>query len=232
MFPFLSTCSILTVSIFFGIVYINIYKIAHESDKNYGRIILSKDLIADILPPPMYIVEAYLICNELYFENDKAKHIYYFEKLKNLKNDYYERRNFWTETEDDKEIRTLLLEKSYNPVAEFYDIVLNKYIPAVQNNERDKITNLLINELKPRYLNHRAYIDDLVNYSNNKNEQILETSQREIKSSIFNTIVILILVALVLIGLIIFLSMVISSSITKPLNEAIQMAEDIAKGKF
>ena len=34
----------------------------------YKNIRAGKDIIADVLPPPKYIIESYLICNHVFFE--------------------------------------------------------------------------------------------------------------------------------------------------------------------
>ena len=39
----------------------------------YQRIVQGKDLIADILPPPEYIIEAYLVVLQMADETDSAK---------------------------------------------------------------------------------------------------------------------------------------------------------------
>jgi radical SAM superfamily enzyme len=44
------------------------FKTLHEVKVNgpiYERIVQSKDLIADILPPPEYIIESYLVCMQI-----------------------------------------------------------------------------------------------------------------------------------------------------------------------
>lgn len=38
----------------------------------YTQIVLGKDLIADILPPPRYIIESYLLCLQMLGEQDQS----------------------------------------------------------------------------------------------------------------------------------------------------------------
>ena len=62
----------------------------------YQRIVQGKDLIADILPPPEYIIESYLVAMQLADETDTADQDKLIDKLKSLKRDYDTRHEFWT----------------------------------------------------------------------------------------------------------------------------------------
>ena len=47
----------------------------------YERIVQSKDLIADILPPPEYIIETYLVSLQLERTKNKAQRDKFIERL-------------------------------------------------------------------------------------------------------------------------------------------------------
>ena len=58
----------------------------------YKNIRAGKDIIADVLPPPKYIIESYLICNHVFFERypeDIPEMKKLFRKLQRLKEEYY-----------------------------------------------------------------------------------------------------------------------------------------------
>src|SRR6185436_1532608 len=61
----------------------------------YGRIVQAKDVIADILPPPEYILESYLVTLQMLHETDRAA----LHKLRDrglaLAKDYDDRHQFW-----------------------------------------------------------------------------------------------------------------------------------------
>ncbi|WP_244481087.1 methyl-accepting chemotaxis protein [Rhizobium sp. Leaf371] len=69
----------------------------------YDEIANGKDLIADILPPPLYVIEAYMLVNEAVVhpgrlrEND--------EKMKALRASFEERRVFWKTAQLDEGLR-------------------------------------------------------------------------------------------------------------------------------
>jgi hypothetical protein len=57
----------------------------------YHRITLGKDLIADVLPPPEYLVEAYLVIYQMLEEENWEKLQNLVEKSKSLREDYEKR---------------------------------------------------------------------------------------------------------------------------------------------
>ena len=59
----------LGVGVFFYESYNTVQQVKINGDM-YGKIIDSKDLIADILPPPDYIVESHLTCFQMLDEHD------------------------------------------------------------------------------------------------------------------------------------------------------------------
>ncbi|OLP46663.1 methyl-accepting chemotaxis protein [Rhizobium oryziradicis] len=59
----------------------------------YNQIVDSKDLIADILPPPLYVVEAYSLVSEAALHPDTVAHN--VERLSVLRGQYQERREYW-----------------------------------------------------------------------------------------------------------------------------------------
>src|SRR3954465_388745 len=66
-----------------------------KNNTNYQRVGQDKDLIADILPPPAYIIETYLVTNLLAHETDESKLHEHVEKLQALKKDYFDRQLVW-----------------------------------------------------------------------------------------------------------------------------------------
>ncbi len=59
----------------------------------YNRVIQGKDLIADVLPPPAYIIEAYLTATTAMATPEKHKSA--LEKFMRLNKEYDERIAFW-----------------------------------------------------------------------------------------------------------------------------------------
>jgi len=103
MFNFLSSLNlrkkliILTVFFISCLCFISIvfYQTLSKLKVNgplYKNIVQSKDLIADILPPPEYIIESYLTVMQMQYTDSLEKIKSLQDKLQSLKNDYEARR--------------------------------------------------------------------------------------------------------------------------------------------
>jgi methyl-accepting chemotaxis protein len=231
----LSISLVLTVSgfaIFLVISYYATVRTAKNSDECYQYIMNSKDMVADILPPPLYILEEYTTCYQIYFERDQFKIRSLEDKLIGLKKDYTERHEFWNKEESDPKVRKLLLEDSYKPAADFFRIVESEYIPSIDTNNKQLAFNILEKKLMPTYQLHREIIDELVTYSNAKNSEIIETNNRAIHDSLNNSLFIIITTAFVLLGVIIIYTIYLTRTIVHPLRRLLKITNLIAKGKL
>ena len=86
----------------------------------YKVIALGKDLQADVLPPPEYILEAYALAMEI-LDVEKPEHRdRIIAKGEQLKSDFETRLAFWEKNMPDPEMLTLLLEEAAPPVREFF----------------------------------------------------------------------------------------------------------------
>src|SRR6202034_1926220 len=61
----------------------------------YNQIKLGNDLIADILPPPEYVIEAYLEATLAL--QDRSSFSVHGDRLVQLKKEYDDRRDFWSQ---------------------------------------------------------------------------------------------------------------------------------------
>ncbi|MDO9309059.1 MAG: hypothetical protein Q7V04_08335 [Deltaproteobacteria bacterium] len=135
----------------------------------YLDIIRGKDLIADILPPPEYIIESYLVLLQAMGEKDPSKVAPFQERLKKLRGEYDDRHAYWTKELPQGRIRTLMLEQAYKPAVEFYDTAEKEYFPALISGKREPAEKLLFGTLSPAYEAHRKVIDEIVGLTNAEN---------------------------------------------------------------
>jgi methyl-accepting chemotaxis protein len=128
----------------------------------YQEIILTKDLIADILPPPEFIVEAYLTTHEMADETNPARLEEMEARMKRVEGEYDTRHAFWVENLTDPETRRLMLEASYKPAIRFFKVYHESYLPAVRSRDEERIGHVLSTELASAYREHREQIDRTV----------------------------------------------------------------------
>jgi len=210
----LISISVIGMTVFGVFSYRTIEKIKIKG-KLYSEIILGKDLIADILPPPEYIIESYLVAMEMIHIEDEStlnKKIFYFKKLEQ---EYYNRHKFWINELRIQEMRELLLVESFKPAEIFFLTVNESYIPALKQ-KNIKLANKLLNEeIKTSYESHRKSIDQLVLLANQSNQEI----ENEAASIIKISIIVLVFIFSLLIIAIVFISLYISKNIASIIRD-------------
>ena len=135
----------------------------------YNNIKLGNDLVADILPPPAYVIEAYLEATLALREpNSLADHE---KKLAQLKKDYDERKAFWGKSALQPALKTTLVETSDAQVQKFWQALESGLIPAIRAGDGAK-ANAAYANLTAAYVAHRAVIDDIVTRANKFNSDM------------------------------------------------------------
>ncbi|GEM_PF-1874586 len=130
--------------------------------ENYQQIVQSKDLVADVLPPPQYIIESYLTVLQMTSADNAADTEDAIARLERLEIDFRDRRQVWDLALTNPTIRQTLLEDAYRPADQFYVIVDEEFIPLVQAGDLEAADNLANGRLRDLYLEHRAAIDRVV----------------------------------------------------------------------
>lgn len=131
----------------------------------YQQVILQKDLQADILPPPAFLLEAWKVSLEMVMLKDRPLEPSIDEGNK-LKKDFEERHEYWlqhlgTESAVAKKANIDLYESGLA----FFKIRDDELIPALRSGNKSMI-DAAVYELSNAYAKHRRVVDDLVVLSN------------------------------------------------------------------
>ncbi len=120
---------------------------------------VNADLIADILPPPEYIIEPFLEAT-LIAQNPQAAGPR-AEKLEGLKKLYLERNSYWQTARVDESLRGQLLQQAHPAAQAFWSELEEGFLPAVRRGDRPAI-DASYAKLSGLYDTHRAAVDKLV----------------------------------------------------------------------
>ncbi len=119
-----------------------------------------KDVVADILPPPLYIIEAQLTVLELLdAKADDVKPL--MAKLAALKKDYDTRNTYWEQEVLDASVKQPLLGGQRKAGDAFWAIALGDFATAAAAGDNARMRQLATN-LRPHYLAHRDGVDATV----------------------------------------------------------------------
>jgi len=158
----------------------------------YHRIVQGKDLIADILPPPEYIIESYLVALQLTQDDGNVEQEHLIKRLHKLKVEYDQRHVFWLGDELESDMAEALLKQSYPQASKFYQIAFNEYIPAVKSADKQAAMQAL-SKMKVAYELHRKAIDKVVELASKRNaaDEIAATELIQFDSTLLLVILIL-----------------------------------------
>jgi methyl-accepting chemotaxis protein len=132
----------------------------------YNKIKLGNDLVADILPPPEYVIEAYLEATLAL--NNPTTLATHRDRLVQLKKEYDERREFWSKSDLDPAIKAKLVESSHREVQRFWNAIEQTFTPALAKGDTAAAAKSY-SEITAAYLAHRAVIDEIVKKTNDDN---------------------------------------------------------------
>jgi methyl-accepting chemotaxis protein len=135
----------------------------------YNKLKLGNDLIADILPPPEYVIESYLEATLAL--NSPAEIASHRERLKQLKKEYDERHEFWMKSDLEPVVKAKLVAGSHREVQRFWTAIEQVFLPALAKADAGAAAKSY-SEITAAYLAHRALIDEIVKKTNDDNAAI------------------------------------------------------------
>ena len=211
----------------FGISSMLSFRVLNKLQVNgpiYQRIVQGKDLIADILPPPEYIIESYFT-SLLAMAATPDERAGLIESLNVLKKDYDTRLLFWQKEDLEEVLKDQLLKSVNQPAQEFYQIAFSQFVPALQKDDRAAAAAAL-EAMKQPYARHRAAVNKLVEMSTRRNELEEANARAEIDAASR----LMLFVPIAVTGLFALLLWLTARSVLQHLQTAAQVAERLAAG--
>ncbi|HET6161187.1 MAG TPA: methyl-accepting chemotaxis protein [Dongiaceae bacterium] len=190
----------------------------------YTRIVLGKDLIADILPPPEYIIEPYLEATLAL--NDPKSLGARKERLAQLRKDYDARRDYWNADRIyDPAIVAQLIGPAHAEAAKFWDEVEKNLLPTVERGDMNAAAASYA-KVTDAYARHRAVIDKIVAAANRSNAES-EASAAQLETQ-FMTIVWIVsgIVLLVVLGGVLFMAL----GVVRPIARMTSVMKSLSEG--
>jgi methyl-accepting chemotaxis protein len=177
--------AILNITFFAGLVFFSLLaydtlRITKVGGPLYTQIVQGKDLVADILPPPEYILESYLVTLQLARETAPARIDSLTDQLSSLQRDYQARHEYWKENLPEGPMKSQLIVDSYKPAEEFYQCAINKLIPAVKAGDHERVDQLTGGTLNDLYQTHRNAIDSVVKMASDDSTAVERTANSTI----------------------------------------------------
>jgi methyl-accepting chemotaxis protein len=193
----------------------------------YQNIVQGKDLIADVLPPPEYIIESYLVALQLTQTADPTEIDALATRFQMLKTEYESRHKFWLDQPLNQELRVALLERSYQAAEAFYNEANQRFLPSIQAGDRDASLASLL-QMRQAYEEHRGAIDEAVRLATVRNVE----GESDAGSTIHGYKIVLLGIFIFSVAMAIVLTVLISRGILRSLKTVQQVAAAIAAGNL
>jgi methyl-accepting chemotaxis protein len=140
----------------------------------YNRIVSGKDLVADVLPPPAYAIEAYFVVLQMHDADAKAR-AKLAERLTGLRKDFDERQQFWH-----KELPVGPMRDAFEVSGEsgrvFFAAIDGEVLPAFAKGSAAEQATAL-SQASERFDRHRADVMKLVDLASKQNTAVEEEAK-------------------------------------------------------
>jgi methyl-accepting chemotaxis protein len=215
-------------AVFAGFVALSLASQTERAEDSIYRPILdTKDLVADILPPPAFILEAHQVALDLGGNPDPAERAADVATLGRLEKEYQERRDVWRTTIEAGTLKDAI-EKANQDAERYFDQVHTALLPAVSAGDLPTVSSLVRGPLKATFLAHRAGIDQVVSLAELRSKQQVGTAAASVRS----TKTTLLAVGALAIVLSLLMGWRISRGIAVRLGEVGRALERVASGDY
>ena len=136
----------------------------------YNQIKSASDLTADILPPPLYLIETYLAVLQAGASEAPETRQKLIGYIKGLQQQFNDRRAFWHGEALPSNIRNTLEGKVIPSAEGIFDALQNHFTPALMSG-RTQDVGVATDKIATLYTVHRAAVDELVRLANASVEQ-------------------------------------------------------------
>jgi methyl-accepting chemotaxis protein len=195
----------------------------------YRQIVKGKDLIADILPPPEYIIESYLVCMQIEQAEGRDEVAALVDRLRSLKKDYDDRHAYWEKEDLTAAMRVALLEKAHGQAGRFYELAFEDFVPAIQRNDRATAKKAFA-AMAEAYRVHRIHIDQTVQLANQFNQETEASAASTIQSAYLTLAAIFLLSLAGAVAYVILMTSNLHKQLGGEIYELVAIAQNIAAG--
>lgn len=143
----------------------------------YAEILSSKDLVADILPPPAFIIESYLAASLLIGTEDRVRQNGLSADLRRLEEKYHQRIEFWRTRAHLDPSALMMTREPFDHARKFFAAVNERLVPAIENGDTAG-AKAAFNEAALYFEAHRQAIERTVAEANWHAESIEEAAAK------------------------------------------------------
>ncbi len=145
----------------------------------YQQLVTGKDLVADILPPPAYVVEANLVALQFVLSETANERALLSARMEKLHEEFSSRRDYWQDQVLNEPQRRIIEQKLF-PSGEQFFTVAHQAMTEIQQQDDEQTRKLALAAIEKAYQLQRAAVDELLQVTLVVNEQIEAQAKTEI----------------------------------------------------
>ncbi len=192
----------------------------------YQRVALQSELLADILPPPLFLVELYATAQSLTTEANEEKRAALLQTVERLSADYAKRTAYWKDKTIDGEVRRAVFDTAGEPATELLNLVKNELVPATKSGDLKSASGILRDKVTPAFQRHVTAIVDASATTIKQAEIETQKTMDEVTAARTGSYAF----ALATLALVLPLSYLMVRSIRKPIRQLSGAMHDVASG--
>lgn len=147
---------IMVIITLISISFFGLYSVRSAADQ-MGQ---GKDVVADILPPPLYLIESQLqVYTLLHAKPEEREHL--LQTLARLQQEFESRNRFWQESSLNEPLRELLLGEQKVQGELFWQLLNDRFVPAIKAGDLAQ-AGTIATRLHTLYNAHRLGVDATV----------------------------------------------------------------------
>jgi methyl-accepting chemotaxis protein len=222
---FLLVATAVTGLMIFGVVSsltLSKVKVGGQLAKDINR---GKDLVADIIPPPLNIIQTRVVVYQILRESNGENLRKEIAHLQELKKTYMDAHEKWAKELPEGKLRDLVIVKAHEPAMEYYRKVQQELIPAAQQGDKKKAEQL-VPSLVADYAAHNAAMEEAIQLS----QEEAAAAERRGEGAVSISLLILVVLGVGVVTMICVLGLFIGRGILGPLNRTMQVLQALADG--
>ncbi|WP_225207442.1 methyl-accepting chemotaxis protein [Novosphingobium huizhouense] len=190
-----------------------------------ARVALQDELVADILPPPAFVVESYLHASLIV--NDPAQAAAQKQELAEEHAEFLKRQAYWRDAPLPAEMRPSM-NRTIATAEQFWQAVDEDFLPAVDAGDQAAAARIFREKLGPAYQRQHGEVQALVKLSAAYKEEIAQRDAMMIALALG----FLALLALALVGALLWASRLVQHRVVEPLVETVEVMTAMAHGDY
>lgn len=193
----------------------------------YERALEDQALLADLLPPPLFIAGSNLTIHNMLETDDPTTLAMLTERLKSNRAEFDARAEYWDKGLEDGALKQNLTTASIPAAKEFYELYDTQFLPAFQKGDKAKASQILAGPMAKAYERHRTAIKGAVASGNVR----LEADDKKANAAARAGTERLIFSNLFVFAAALAFGLYLSSRISQGLQRSVELMRDVGEGE-